>query len=143
MKVSVKKRLVATAVSTSERLVVTLSPPPKELHPNVKAHWAVKARAVKAYRREAGYAALAEMRSVGLRGPWCGAVLEPHFFYDVLRRRDLDNLAASLKAARDGLQDACLVVNDSDIKNLDPVVVVDRTEVPRVELWLVESSPAA
>jgi Holliday junction resolvase RusA-like endonuclease len=70
---------------------------------------------------------------------WDAAEVEPHFYFRVNRRRDPDNLAACLKSARDGLADAGLVKNDTNIRNAEPVVDID-PDHPRVELWITRAT---
>lgn len=84
--------------------------PDRALHPNVKVHWSVKAKAAKAARqlgfvvaREAGW------RDMQLpNGPL-------HVWIDGYacdrRRRDADGLLSSLKPALDGIADS-LGIND-------------------------------
>jgi len=55
------------------------------------------------------------------------------FFFKTRRRRDRDNLLASLKPAFDGLADAGLVVDDSGLIHMPVEQHIDRTD-PRVEL---------
>jgi len=55
------------------------------------------------------------------------------FFFRNRRRRDRDNLLASLKPAFDGLADAGVVGNDSGMVHMPVEQYVDRTN-PRVEL---------
>ena len=88
--------------------MITLSWPQKELNPNARCHWAIKAKAAKAYRKEAGWAAKLSGDSVEGEG-----VIDLHItFYPPDRRsRDDDNLMAAFKSARDGIADG-LGVND-------------------------------
>jgi Holliday junction resolvase RusA-like endonuclease len=116
-------------------LIVTVPLPPSLLQPNRKSHWAKKSRAVRDYRWAAKMACLAALREAKEIIAWDAAEVEPHFYFRVKRRRDPDNLAASLKAARDGLADAGLVKNDCNIRNAEPVVHIDKDN-PRVELWI-------
>lgn len=114
--------------------VVVLPLPPRELSPNSRSHWRVKARHVKEYRHRARY----ETAFLLSKKPPLDAVrIEARFFFRDKRRRDRDNLLASLKSAFDGIADAGLVRNDSDITHLPVVIDVDRNE-PRVELHVTE-----
>ncbi len=122
--------------NTPHRLVITLELPARELSPNWRGHWARKAKAVRAMRNETMLRAKAALRKLGCREPWPRAELAPKFYFTTRRRRDRDNLAASLKAARDGIADSGLVSNDVDIVNRDPEIIVDKTSRARVELWL-------
>ena len=95
---------------------VELPLPPKMLSPNVRAHWAPKARAVKGYREVAAWEI---RRAYGFRRR---AVL-PHVTIDVQYRcphgaagyvaYDEQNAIAALKSALDGLADAGIVKSDS------------------------------
>jgi len=49
--------------------MITLSWPPRELHPNARKHFHAKARAAKAYRVSATYAAMAEGPQIDVSGP--------------------------------------------------------------------------
>jgi len=77
------------------------------------------------------------MNAAGIKAPFPIAELAPVFVFHVSRRRDRDNLAASLKAARDGIADAGLVANDTDIRNVDPEIVVDKTRQQGVYLTII------
>ncbi len=84
--------------------------PDKALSPNSRVHWAVKAAAVKEYR-ELGYALAlqAGMRRDWPEGPlWVWATGFPAD----RRRRDSDNLFASMKGCVDGIAQA-MGVDDS------------------------------
>ena len=88
---------------------VVLSWPSPELSPNARAHWAKKALKAKRYRSLAFFLARLE----GLRG--CGqsghSVLIT-FHPPDNRRRDLDNMLASIKSGLDGIASA-IGVDDS------------------------------
>ena len=103
-------------------LKIALPWPPKELSPNSRGHWAKKAKEAKKYREVARIAVL-EIREVALidvlenwiRANGAGITLEITFYPPDRRRRDLDNLIASMKPALDGIADA-LGVDDSRFK---------------------------
>lgn len=82
----------------------SLSWPAKELNPNSRAHWATRAKAAKAYRREAWAEAWKAYT------PFClldkAVTLSLTFEPPDKRRRDLDNMLASIKPAIDGIADA-------------------------------------
>ena len=89
--------------------MITLSWPPRVLHPNARPHWAAKARAAKAYRSAAGWATKAS----GTRVEGKGAIdLCISFYPPDNRRRDLDNMLSNCKSLLDGIADA-LGVDDS------------------------------
>ena len=77
--------------------------PSKELSPNARCHWAVKARAVSAYRKKCYL--LAKM--AGMAAPSTGKLmLQIEFVPPTRRGVDDDNALAAFKAGRDGLADA-------------------------------------
>jgi len=87
---------------------VALPWPPRELHPNARPHHMQRARAAKAYRTVAFWAA--EM--AGVIAPTDGEVmLSVTFNPPDNRKRDLDGMFAASKAGFDGIADA-LQVND-------------------------------
>ena len=63
------------------------------------------------------------------------------FYFRDLRRRDRDNLLASLKAAFDGLADAHILEDDSGLVHL-PVRIEKDRENPRVELEITRAGPS-
>ena len=109
--------------------VIVLPLPPRELSPNARPHWAAKARAVQRYREAAYLSALAE-RPVA---PLPVARVTSRFFFRTRRRRDRDNLLASLKPAFDGIADARVVANDAGMIHMPVEQYVDRRD-PRVEI---------
>lgn len=87
---------------------VTLPWPPKELSPNAREHFHAKARIAKAYREQA----YRMTKAAGLTAPTEGGIaLRFDFHPPDKRRRDLDNMLNSIKAAVDGIADA-MEVND-------------------------------
>ena len=120
-------------MSDSLAVKLYLPIPHKLLSPNVKSHWAAKAKVIKAARaaakREAGRAL--DGRTPPLWGK--ASVTAVLFTTSAGRPRDPDNFIASLKPYFDGIADAGLVGND---RNLWP----DRPRfekcltMPRVEL---------
>lgn len=78
--------------------------PSRDLHPNSRNHWSLRAKAAKAARYQAGLLAL--------QAGWQGRVLPEgrlHVWIDAYppdrRRRDADGLLSSCKAALDGIAD--------------------------------------
>ena len=61
------------------------------------------------------------------------AKVTARFFFRTRRRRDRDNLLASLKPAFDGIADARVVANDAGMIHMPVEQYVDRTD-PRVEI---------
>ena len=77
--------------------------------PNVRAHWAKRARRAREQRRVARAYARAALAA---HGPTC-APLTVTLTRLAARKLDSDNLAAALKAVRDGVADA-LGMDDGD-----------------------------
>jgi crossover junction endodeoxyribonuclease RusA len=118
---------------------LTLPLPPAGCSPNARGHWSKRARAVAEYRaRSAGEARKILARH---RQRWERAVASAVFYLPDARRRDHDNLAASLKAAFDGLKDADVLADDYGLRHEPIRVEIDRTN-PRVEIT-VEPLPRA
>ena len=89
--------------------MISLPWPAKELSPNARVHWSVRAKAAKAYREQAYYLARnAHLPHVAFDGP---IGFQVKFCPPDKRHRDDDNLISAFKAARDGIADA-LGVND-------------------------------
>ena len=80
-------------------MILTLPWPPKELSPNTRKHWAVKAKYTKQYR--AVCAALAARVAKPER-----LTFQITFHAPDARPRDDDNMIGSFKSGRDGLADA-------------------------------------
>lgn len=116
------------------RLVLPL--PPKGCNPNARGHWAKKARAVKGYRRTADLTARSLVRA-SERPRWECAELRSTWYLPDRRRRDPDNLIASMKAGIDGLRDADILADDRGLVIWPPVLRVD-PERPRVEIEITE-----
>lgn len=116
---------------------VTLPLPPRELSPNARTHWARKAVTVRSYRFCAKVLAAC---SAPVAPGWDTATAAVTFFLPDRRRRDKDNLMASLKPAWDGIADAGVVTDDAGLTQLPPRLEVDR-ENPRVEITLTQAEP--
>lgn len=120
----------------SESVTIILPLPAKVLQPNCSVGSIggrfKKAVAIKRYRKLAKEAIEAECIETA---PWEKTRVKAVFFFKNNRRRDQDNAMASLKAAYDGIVDACLVVDDDyeHMKREPPVFAIDR-EHPRVML---------
>ena len=87
---------------------VALRWPDAALSPNGRVHYMTRHRAITKYRSLARYLGAGQKR---LKNPVC-AVLP---LVATRRRRDLDNVLASLKSALDGLTDAGWWTDDHDI----------------------------
>jgi crossover junction endodeoxyribonuclease RusA len=111
---------------------ITLPLPNKQLSPNARCHWRVKAKAVKAART----LAYCEAINAGCAGEkWRSATMQATFYFNLNRGRDRDNAASSLKSHVDGVALAGLLVNDTGLTPLPPILIVDKNEKERVELF--------
>jgi len=96
-------------------MTVTLGWPSRALSPNARSHWAALARAKKAARKE-GYITtwMSQTRGtpyLSLDGA-ASISIQVTFIPPGSRRRDLDNLIASIKPHLDGISDA-IGIDDS------------------------------
>lgn len=118
-----------TTTTTTRRLVVTVSGPARELHPNWRGHWGPKAREVKAARfeawRETIVALQAGRRASGSKAAVTSVTIKRTFYVPDRRARDVDGLEHSTKAHADGIADA-LGVNDRLFRWLPSEVIVER-----------------
>lgn len=92
--------------------MINLPWPSKELSPNARLHWAVKARHVKAYRKAAGWATIESKCKAGAEGAIC---LHITFRPPSKRKFDLDGLLSRIKSGLDGIADG-LGVDDVRFK---------------------------
>jgi len=83
--------------------------PAKPLSPNTRQHWSVRSKSVKSARVGAFYTVRSACKTTQ---PWERVSVSMTFCPPDKRRRDRDNLIASMKAATDGIADA-LGVDDS------------------------------
>tara|TARA_B100001094_G_scaffold289115_1_gene305803 strand:- start:158 stop:559 length:402 start_codon:yes stop_codon:yes gene_type:complete len=113
--------------TSPERIEIILSIPSNPLKPNSRPHYMAKARAVKAYRNAAFL--LAKLKAPAT--PWSGCLVYTTWYFKTNRRRDRDNLLASMKPAFDGIADAKVVDDDADMIHMPPAMNVD-PEYPRV-----------
>lgn len=122
-------------------LTITLPVPPRTLNLNAHvAHWRTRYQAEQAYKAAAYYPTLdAINRNPEFRRtlPLDRVELIPTIYFSTNRRRDDDNWAPALKAARDGIAQAGVVLNDSTITTQPPELKVDRQK-PRLELLIRE-----
>jgi crossover junction endodeoxyribonuclease RusA len=91
-------------------MIVTLPWPPKELSPNARVHWAKKAKAAKGYGIDAHFASFARGNSPPPAGS--APLVSITFYPPDNRRRDLDNMLASIKSGLDGIASA-IGIDDS------------------------------
>lgn len=122
-----------------DSLIITLPLPPPELHPNARPHYMAKAAKTKRYRMDAYLVALHARREARHVLPWPSASVRVTRYAKTKRRADRDNVLASLKAAFDGIADAGVVLDDSQLTYLPVVMAVDATD-PRVEIELTEGT---
>lgn len=115
---------------------IALRWPPAALSPNARAHYMTKHRATRGYRETARYLGDGQKR---LQNPFC-AVLP---LVATRRRRDLDNVLASLKSALDGLTDAGWWSDDHDIVgfSIKPQIHVPKLEENRIVICACEDDP--
>jgi len=99
-----------TNSSGSGGTTVTLPWPDRNLSPNARCHWAVKASAVRRARKAAWLLVLEQRGRRKLAH--AGAHIAWEFCPPSLRRYDMDNLITQHKAAQDGIADA-LGIDDS------------------------------
>lgn len=103
--------------------------PCRILSPNARVCWQSKARSVKQYR---GFAFCLAQR---YPSRWKAASAEATFYFRDRRRRDQDNLLASLKSAFDGIAAAGVIEDDAGLTHLPCKIEFDRDH-PRVEIVL-------
>ena len=87
-------------------VTVTLGWPSSDLSPNARGHWAIKARAAKAYRLACAFTAR-EAKIGKMDAPALSATIT--FHPPTRHARDRDNMIASFKAGQDGLVDVVKV----------------------------------
>ena len=90
--------------------------PPRQLSPNARTHYRVKAPITKGYLAHAHNATRIACQELGLRDKFDADSDDPitlaiDFHPPDARRRDLDNMLSSIKAGLDGIAEA-LGVND-------------------------------
>ena len=90
-------------------MTITLPWPPAILSPNQRPHWSAKSRAAAAYRAECFWATKSAQTATLKQGPLDLRVI---FCAPNKRKRDRDNLLASIKAGLDGMAQA-LGIDDS------------------------------
>jgi crossover junction endodeoxyribonuclease RusA len=123
-----------------DAITIELPLPARELSPNWRGHWARKSKATKALRTTAAWkAGIAQGGRFGRtdKREWPAATVLLKFYFKDKRRRDRDNLLASMKAAFDGLADAGLVVNDAAFAYMPVLTDVDKAN-PRVVVTVTE-----
>ena len=101
-------------------LHIVLPWPNKALAPNVRCHWAIKYRASKAAHRTAHFETFHKME--GCRAAPVGKIdVRLSFYPPDKRRRDEDNMIASMKHYLDGIAHG-LRVDDRNFHLLEPFI---------------------
>ena len=122
-------------------MTIELPLPHKNLSPNARCHWAVKAKETQKHRRWAHLAAMNEMRKPGAdiaSMPWRKATAKARFYFRTKARRDEDNCASSLKPVWDGFADAGIWLDDCGVTHL-PVEIHHDPHNPRLEIDVSEN----
>ena len=87
-------------------MIITVPWPDKRLSPNARLHWRQRVGPKQAARIAAGWAVVAARVHSGGLPPEGPIAITITFYAPDRRRRDMDNLIASMKAAQDGIADA-------------------------------------
>lgn len=105
--------------------------PNSKLSPNARLHWAAKAKATKAAKRDAYYAAL----EAGIGKITSDTLAVRYVFFPPDRRpRDLDNLAAQTKASSDGIRDAVGIDDSKWTVSFSKAGAIEKNGMVKVEL---------
>ena len=124
---------MAELMTGRDTIELILGPAPRVLSPNRRGHWATESRAARVYREQAFLVARSRVGVNRKDLPWPGAFVRATFYFQIKRKRDGDNLNASLKHALDGLADAGIVADDNHLVLLPPTVEIgDRLGVKLV-----------
>lgn len=94
---------------------IVLPWPPKELSPNFRTHWRATAPKRAAYKESCFL--LTKQAAKGWEPRFCDIHLTVTFVQPDMRKRDVDNMLASIKSAIDGVALA-LDVNDRQFRPL-------------------------
>lgn len=125
----------------NEPLTITLPLPDPKLSPNARVHWRVLADAKKAYKWTADAASFAAW-VCNREGPlpkWEKADYILRFYFSCKRRRDDDNLIASMKSAIDGIVKSGILADDDQLKLRGVDKLIDKDK-PRVELIITPTA---
>lgn len=121
--------------------VLFLPFPSKNLSPNSRNHWAKSAMAKKAYRQVCGWQAKAD--GVGLIDA-DGLDVKVTFFPPDKRRRDLDNMLASLKSGLDGVSDVCGIDDSKWTLSVSKASTIAKNGMVKIEIeWTEKGAKAA
>lgn len=115
-------------------LAAMLPWPHKDLSPNARLHWARSAKIKAEYRKACGWALIEHVKAFGTH-PKESITVSLEFHAPDKRRRDQDNLLASMKSGLDGVADA-LKVDDSVWTLILPPIVQDPKKLGFVKLTI-------
>jgi hypothetical protein len=131
--------------------VITIGIPPATLSPNARVHWAAVAQAKKALRRKVADVVAIQHKDIE-DAMWKSATIQYKFYFKENRKRDDDNFAARMKAARDALgpptrnkdcavngAGASVVADDCGFTQLPTEMHTD-PENPRVEIHITNTT---
>ena len=107
---------------------IELPLPPKQMHPNRRAHWRAKMKPKAEQRSTARILAVHAIRDsiAGLKhSPPHWKMAEVQSTWYLARENDPDNLVAWMKGTLDGLADAGIVGNDRGFVLMPPKQVLD------------------
>lgn len=79
-------------------MTISLPWPPSQLNPNVRSHWAVKAKFAKQYKHDCIWLLRPHYEAIAGKNTFTFTFCPPD-----KRRRDDDNIISAFKAGRDGL----------------------------------------
>lgn len=121
------------------RIEVCLPLPAKQLSPNARVHWRVKAKHTKESRAYSRLRAIiaSDMQRLG----WKAARVKCVFTFGDKRQRDKDNLLASMKAYFDGIADAGVVENDSQL-TYEPIEITAPNRMQKRVVIHIEQTEA-
>ena len=109
--------------------------PYRELSPNSRVHWAVKARAVKAQREEVAWLMKVRWHN---QTPMAYATISYDFKVTNNRHRDIDNLVSSCKSFQDGLVDAGVILKDDSEHLSVGISIITRGMTERTKIRVEE-----
>ena len=112
------------------KVIIELPLPSRNLSPNARVHWTIKAAHKKSARRNATIMAFEQIE----QQPFASYRL--HFYWPTKRRRDQDNAAASCKSVLDGIAD--FTGQDDSEWDFDGVRFAIDKENPRLEIVFTE-----
>lgn len=125
-------------------MTIVLPLPHKNLSPNARCHWRVKAQETAKMRHWSKVAAQAAMREdenrkVVASMPWAESTARATFYFRTKARHDRDNCLSSCKSVFDGFTDAGVWADDSAVTHLPVVLAHDKND-PRLEIEVLSPS---